>query len=360
MQPVESAVIETYSMLFSVLGGQNQPSGTQFNGNTGAYFQIQSILFNGSQPSLPLSVQWQLNWQNQFVDAYQPTVARAIVEDDINLTLNPLSMYFWYPANPGPATSLVDFTCTARAADNSLVNGNATLSLNANPYRYAGGGIEGFELLPLNNGNTMLAFENQAENLPGFYMAFSSEPGAVYAGYLGAIQLLSGTRYFVGESGNQYVLSDTDGAYVLDASAQDQDYIYSKIEIEAGEIAAYTFEDSPGQELLPMIQEDRIVSFTVDETFQTYFVFNGSQSANPNQDNLQIWFTVAVPISWGWQVTVEQTGDNVWEIQNGKTIGPDPGVTRVLPVWDDTIRANADGSARRVRPGGFKRSQPSV
>jgi hypothetical protein len=152
-------------------------------------------------------------------------------------------------------------------------------------------------------------------------------------------------RQFTGQSGQVYSVSNTGGNFVLDAAPPEEDYIYSKVEVEDGEIADYNFDDTPNQQLLPEINGDTITQFTVDESFLLYLVFNGSATPAPNTDPSQIWFPAIFSIIWGWQATVTHNGQNEWAITDQQIAQVQPGPFG-LPTWQGTI----GDVALRTRP----------
>ena len=295
----------------------------------GSLFGIHCTILIDGQPVEPIRVQWALAGEAGYVAQYRPQVAAAAPAVNIDLTANPVEFYPWTDA--APQAIVVE----AQAPDGEWVPGGGTLTLKANTYRFGEGREGGIELQPLQGGNTLIALGHDPRLAPGIALAFDV-PGAIYPGYFGAIQLVASVRVFHTQV-RDYYLCNTQGEYVLDAAAADTDYLYSKIEVEEGEIARYTFSDTPNQELLPAIEGNVVESFDVRETFQTYIVYNGSTAADPNDDIAQIWFPTTAAISWGWTATATNDGQNHWRLTNGQVIDPTPG-NFALPSWAGTIR----------------------
>jgi hypothetical protein len=330
-----------YSVVFRPISGV-QVGPNQFQANVGQLFSIQAVIAvtvdgHPAGEVAPSAVQWNFGGGSQAVASYQPTVAAAAPNLNINLQANPVRLFYWFPQVPG-GTSIVPISCSAQVPNGPLVQGNGTLDLVANAYQFVGVVQGQIQLEALPDGNTLLSYgDSLTVGTPGFAIAYSTAPGADYPGWLGAIQLVNGVRRFIGQSGTIYELANTNGQFVLDGAATDPDYIYGKVEVEEGEIAEYTFDDTPNQQLLPVINKDPIVRFEVGETFHLYIVFNGSTSPAPNNNPAQIWFSVAPFITWGWQATVVNDGNNVWQITGQQVIGPTPGGFQ-LPSWQGTIR----------------------
>lgn len=312
-----------------------------YQANVGEAFSLQAVIIvyeNGEPVGEvdPIAVQWEFGGASRYLSSFQPTVAQADADLDVNLQANPVQLYYWAPEVLG-GTSVVPIVCIAEAPDGTSLQEEGQLTLVANPY-VPGGMVQGeIQLQQLPNGNTLLSYgDSLGEGEPGLALAYNTAPGAAYGGWLGAIQLVSSVRQFTGQSGQVYTLSNTNGNFVLDGSAAAQDFIYSKEQVAEGGVTQYTFDDSPNQELLPVINGDPITQFTVDETFALFFVYNGSATEDPNDDPTQIWFPITVFIEWGWQATVANDGENVWNIVTQQVTDPTP-MQLVMPGWEGTV-----------------------
>lgn len=324
----------------------------QFWTNVGAAFGVRAVIvtYVDGEPvgeSPPVAVSWQLGGASLCLRSYRPTVHAGAPDYAVNQQANPLRLYYWLPEVPG-AVSTVPITCDAQTQDGTWLQQSATLYVRSNPDSLVGGVRGQIQLQPLPNRNTLLSFgDSLGDGTPGLAVQRRVDV-ARYPGWLGVIQLVKSVRSFTGESGRVYSLVDTGNSYVLDAASTDPDFIYGKSEIEDGEIdGSYTFDDTPNQELLPVIGGDPITSFTVDESYRATFVFNGSTSLDPSGDTAQIWFPVAPTLDWGWRATVTNDGANHWTIGQSSVAGPTP-TTMVPPSWQGTIRSTGESDPLRA------------
>jgi hypothetical protein len=319
----------------------------EYAANLGQAFGLTAVIviYVDGEPvgeETPVSVQWEFDGIGSYVNAYQPTVQAAAPDLNVNLQANPVGLYYW----TNVAGGIVDIGCEAIAPDGTPCQENGVLTLQANTYQGVATQQGEIQLQQL-DGDTFLSFGDSlgsGTGVPGLAVAFPVD-GAAYPGWLGAIQLVNSVRQFTGQSGRIYSVSNTGGNFVLDAAPPADDYIYGKVEVEEGEIADYNFDDTPNLRLLSNIEGDPITQFTVNETFQLYFVFNGSTTQTPNADPTQIWHPATASIVWGWQATVTQISQNGWEITNGQVFGLGPGAYQ-LPTWQGRI----GNVALRTRP----------
>ncbi|MER6631823.1 hypothetical protein ABT301_27030 [Streptomyces sp. NPDC000987] len=323
-----------------------------FQTDVGAEFSLQAVIvvyINGRpvEEVLPTAVHWDFEGASQYLNTYHPTVQAGTPDFDVDLQANPVRLHYWLP-EVGGDRSIVVIHCQAQAPDGTWLQKDGTLDLWANGYgvRDAEGGS--IRLSDLPNGNTLLSYSDcHGPDTPGIAIAYQVD-GARYPGWLGAIQLVRGIRQFVGQSGKRYPLLRTDD-FLLDAAAGDPDFVYGKVEVEEGEIAEYGFNDTPNQELLPVIDDDPIQRFEVDEEFRLFFVYNGSTMANPSADPTQIWAPTTVYFDWGWSATVVHNGENQWTITDSHITPPTAGQFG-LPSWDGTARAAAEPDILRRQP----------
>ncbi|MFD3416232.1 hypothetical protein [Streptomyces cyaneofuscatus] len=329
-----------------------------FQTAVGAEFGLQAVIVvyidgqsAGEVP--PTAVHWEFEGASRYLNTYHPTVQAGSPDFDVNFQANPVRLHYWLPGVGGNLSTVV-IHCQAQAPDGTWLQKDGTLDLWANGYRVRAAEWGSIRLSDLPNGNMLLSYSDcHGPDTPGIAIAYQVD-GARYAGWLGAIQLVRGVRQFVGQSGKLYTLFRTDD-YLLDAAAGDPDFVYGKVEVEEGEIAEYGFNDTPGQELLPVIDDDPIQRFEVDEEFRLFFVYNGSTMANPIADPTQIWAPTTVYFNWGWSATVVHKGENRWSVADSR-ITPAKAGSFGLPSWGGTVRAAAEPDPlRRQRKHTAKR-----
>lgn len=315
-----------------------------FQANVGELVAIHCVIVIDGQPVEPVAVIWQLGDPNGFVMQYSPTVQSAHPNFNIDLTANPITFFPWNAEQTQPTQIMVE----AQAHDGQWVAGTGTLTVTPNGYEQHGDYVGTIQLQGLPSGNTLVAFDGEdPATQPGIALGYTIPGGANYPGYLGGIQIVSSVRYFH-TAARDYYLTNTQGAFVLDAASTQSDYVYSKVDVELGEIPNYTFNDTPNQELLPVIEGNTVESFVVNESFALFPVASGSTLANPNIDPSQIWFPVVALTTWGWSATVVNDGKNNWTIQASAVQGPESGPLD-FPQWDGTIRDYASSPGFRLR-----------
>lgn len=146
---------------------------------------------------------------------------------------------------------------------------------------------------------------------------FRSTKTFAQKGYFGMIELFKGVQQFRLDNwpADQWESVTNEQSYVLDVPRGQTDPISQRVNIEPNVPVALRFDDSPSISIQGLIKNPRTQTVSGVQqrcSFQCYFLFNASTSAEPNEDFNCMWYPIGQVIEW------EIYGQAVWDPASGK------------------------------------------